>query len=216
MQAPELVYKIQDRTVDVPPCTLSTCSTNNTGSTKPLPHLGQASIVTPYWPGGMPRLWFLSECSIKAETDENFAGHWGHCSTRALLLFCDIPSFAFCNAWAVTSLNLWMLDSAEARTLDAALTKPEPHHDEPFELWLRTGAFELLLVTGSLFWLFLNKLIKGKLVSGFLGPGHLWSGPNLCFKQCSWVQSLQRIVFEKVSISLQPGTGHFLFLVAFW
>lgn len=196
---------------DVPPCSFSTCSTSKTGSRNPLLHLGQASMVT------LPRLdcelfpWDFSACSIRAPTVENFAGHWTHCSTRPLLLalFGVIPSLAIWTASLVAMLNFCIPASADDLKLDAAFKRLELHQDElPLLL--------LLLVRGWTFWLLLSMLEKGKVGSSFLGPGHLWSGPNLCLRQCSLLQSLHLIVFENVSASLHPGTGHFFFFVAFW
>ncbi len=100
-----------------------------------------------------------------------------------------------------------MLDSAEARTVEAALRKLVAHLEDD-EVGTRLG-FD------SSFLLLLNRPINGKPASDFFGPGHLWSGPNLCFKQWSTKQSLHLIVFENVRISLQPGTGHFFFFVTF-
>lgn len=185
---------------EVPPCSLSTCSTSNTGSRNPLLHFGQASIVT------LPRVdcelfqWDFSTCSIRAPTVENLAGHWPHCSTRSLLLLLGvIPSLAFWTASLVATLSFCIPASAD----DLKLLHQE-------ELLL------LLFVRGSTFWLPHSMLDKAKVGSGFLGPGHLWSGPNLCLRQCSLLQSLHLIVFENVSASLHPGTGHFFFFVALW
>lgn len=162
--------------------------------------------------------WYPSTCSIKTEIEENLCRHCGHCSTSsAPLPLRDIPSFAFCIACAVMLLNLCILASAEARTADTAFSKPEFHRDGLLEFWFDT---ELLLdvceTTKSNFWLLLSKPINGKLVSCFLGPAHMWSGANLCFKQWSRAHSRQRIMLEKVSISMQSGTGHLFFLVSFW
>jgi len=197
--------------LDVPPCSLSTCSTSNTGSRNALLHFGQTSTVT--WPrlGCCFFWWDFSTCSIKAPTVENLAGQWTHSSTRLPLLpllFGEIPSLAFCKAWLVAMLSFCILASADDLKFVAAFTRLELHQEELFLL--------LLLGRVSAFWLLLSIFTKGKPESTVLGPGHLWSGPNLCFRQCSLVQSLHLIVLENVSVSLHPGTGHFCFFVTFW
>jgi len=198
-------------TLDVPPCSFSTCSTSNTGSRNALLHFGQTSIVTRPWLGCELIWWDFSTCSIKAPTVENLAGQWTHCSTRSpllLLLFGAIPSLAFWKAWLVTVLSFCIPASADDLKFVAAFTRLELHHEEPLLL--------LLFERVSAFWLLLSMLTKGKPESTFLGPGHLWSGPNLCFRQCSLVQSLHLMVLENVSVSLHPGTGHFFFFITFW
>lgn len=197
--------------LDVPPWSLSTCSTSNTGSRNALLHFGQTSTVTLLRLDCELLWWDFSQCSIKAPTVENLAGHWTHCSTRSplLLLLVEIPSLAFWMAWVVAVLNFCIPASADDLKLVAAVRRLELHQDE---LVLLLFEFE----HDSAFWLLLSIFPKGNVDSGFLGPGHLWSGPNLCFRQCSLVQSLHLIVFENVSVSLHPGTGHFFFFVTFW
>jgi hypothetical protein len=107
----------------------------------------------------------------------------------------------------VAMLSFCIPASADDLILDAAFKRLELHQEE---------LLLLLFARGSTFWLLLSMFAKGKVGSSFLGPGHLWSGPNLCLRQCSLLQSLHLIVFENVSASLQPGTGHFFFFVALW
>lgn len=90
--------------------------------------------------------------------------------------------------------------------LEATLRKLELHLD---------GAVEVKLGFGSSFLLLFKRLMNEKLVSNFLGPEHLWSGPNRCFKQWSFKQSRHLIVLENTKTSLHPGAGHFLFFVIF-
>lgn len=197
---------------DVPPCSLSTCSTSNTGSRNPLLHLGQTSIVTRPRLGCWFAWWDFSTCSIKAPTVENLAGQWTHTSTSSLLLllllFWEIPSLAFWMASLVAILSFCIPASADDFKFVAAFTRLELHHEELL--------FLLLFGCVSAFWLLLSIFTKGKPESTFTGPEHLWSGPNLCLRQCSLVQSLHLIVLENVSVSLHPGTGHFFFFVTFW
>jgi hypothetical protein len=197
---------------DDPPWSLSTCSTSNTGSRNALWHFGQTSTVT--LPLDCEFVWWdFSTCSIKAPAVENLDGQWTHCSTRPLLLllllllFGEIPSVAFWKAWLVAMLSFCIPASADVLKFDAAFRRLELHHEE---------LFLLLFERVSTFWLLLSIFEKVNEESIFLGPGHLWSGPNLCFRQCSLVQSLHLIVFENVSVSLHPRTGHFLLFVTFW
>lgn len=181
---------IHNNIQEQPPWSLSTCSTRETGSKKPLLHLGHAEIDTffaPYW---LPPLlwWTFFAWSTKLAAEENLASHSGHFSNWLLLvplpLLCPIP------------LNL-----------EAMSRRLEVHLDDVVE--------DKLGFDSSLPLLIFQRLINEKLVSNFLGPGHLWSGPNLCFKQWSTSQSLHLIVFENTKVSLHPGTGHFFFFVAF-
>lgn len=96
--------------------------------------------------------------------------------------------------------------------------------DTPASAALNKFDVQLLLVVearfvlGSVLWLLLRlrRLMNWNPGSGFLlGPEQVWSGPNLCFRQWSLVQSLHLIVLENVRASLQPLTGHFGFLVTF-
>jgi len=151
--------------------------------------------------------WTFCTWSIKVVIEENLAPHWGHCSTWPLPLLFLPPSLDAPHAWLISPLNFDIPASAEARILEAALRKLVVHLDEE--------EVELELVLDSFFLLLFIRFIKGKFVSTFLGPGHLWSGPNLCFKQWSIVQSLHLIVFENTKISLHPAAGHFFFFVTF-
>lgn len=184
--------------IELPLCSLSTCSTRATGSRKPLLHLGQTSIVmfiTPFFS--------CTFCtwSMRALTVENLRWHCGHGSTWLLLLvtlwlvarlLCPI-----CCGWLNSLLNFSFTDDTTFKRLVVHL-----------EVVVGWAFFESSLLP-------FRKFMNWKVASGFLGPAQLWSGPNRCFKQWSIVQSRHLIVLEKVKSSLQRGTGHFFFFVAF-
>ena len=181
--------------LDIPLCSLSTCSTNATGSRNPLLHFGQTSTVTFITPFFS---WIICTWSINAATLENFILQIGHCSTWPLLL--EPP------------LGPTLLSSLIIRD-ETALSKLVVQLDDEEEE--DTGAWVVRCGCGFCFWLLFENPQNEKVGSGFLGPGQPWSRPNLCLRQWSMVQSRHLIVLENVRTSLQPRTGHFFFLITF-
>jgi hypothetical protein len=102
-------------------------------------------------------------------TEENLVPHCGHSSgpipPLPLLLLGLALFVAVCQAWLISLLNFDMPASAEARTVEAALRKLVVHLDED-------TAVDRLGFDSSFLLLF-KRPIKGKLTSGFFGPGQL-------------------------------------------
>ena len=139
--------------LEVPPWSLSTCSTSATGSRNPLLHFGQASIVTFFTPVARlpPFSWTFSTWSTSVVTEANLAPHWGHTSTcplllPLLLLLGPFPSFAICHFWLSSLLSFATLASAEARKDEAAVRRLPHFGDDAAGAWLGFDTSFLLLL----------------------------------------------------------------------